>query len=93
MIYLTFPSHRTPIQSQPQKNKTINHSQYHFEFIFSKDTTINSCTAPKSHVKLITYMNTDNIFYLLVAVEFAMIPQVGVLGPKAQHLVIYFCLL
>ena len=35
-----------------------------------KDTTINSSTAKKSHIKFGTYMNNDNWFDLLVAVVF-----------------------
>ena len=37
-------------------------------------------------------MNNDNGFDLLIAVLFAMIPQLGVLGPKAQDLVVSFFL-
>ena len=35
-------------------------------------------------------MNNDNGFDLLIAVVFAMSPQLGLLGPKAQDLVISF---
>ena len=35
-------------------------------------------------------MNTDTGFELLVDVVFAMIPQLGLLGPKYQDLVISF---
>ena len=44
------------------------------------------------HVKLITYVNNDNGFDLIIAVVFTMIPQKRVLGSKAQYIVIYFCL-
>ena len=37
-------------------------------------------------------MNNDNDFDLLIDVVFAMSPKLGGLGPKAQELVIYFCL-
>ena len=37
-------------------------------------------------------MNNYNVFDLLVAVVLAMSPQLGVLGPKSQDLVIPFCL-
>ena len=37
-------------------------------------------------------MNNDNGFYLFIAVVFAMSPQLGVVGPKAQYLVISFFL-
>ena len=43
-----------------------------------KDTAINSSTAQKSHVKLITYINIDNIYNLLVAVVFFISPQLEV---------------
>ena len=36
-------------------------------------------------------MNIDNIVDLLVAVVFAMSPQIGVIGPKYQDLVTYIC--
>ena len=42
------------------------------------------------HAKIITYMNNDNVFDILIAVIFAMSPQLGVLGPKAQYLLISF---
>ena len=57
-----------------------------------KDTTIYSSKAPKSHVKLVTYMHNDNGFYLLISVVFAMSPQLGGLGTKYQDLVIPFFL-
>ena len=37
-------------------------------------------------------MNIHNIFDLLVTVFFAMSPQIGLIGPKYQGLVISFCL-
>ena len=37
-------------------------------------------------------MNIDKVFDLLVDDVFIMIPQLGRLGPKAQDLVICFCL-
>ena len=35
-------------------------------------------------------MNKDNVYDLLIAVVFAIIPQLGGLGPKSQDLVISF---
>ena len=35
-------------------------------------------------------MNNDNVFELIIDVVFAMIPQLGGLGPKYQDLVISF---
>ena len=55
-----------------------------------KDATISSSKAPKSHVKLVIYMNHYNGFDLLVAVVFSVSPQLGMLWPKAQDLVISF---
>ena len=49
-----------------------------------------SSKAPKSHVKIITYMNSDNVIYLIVYVVFYMSPQLILLGPKSQDLVISF---
>ena len=37
-------------------------------------------------------MNIDIVFDLLISVVFAMSPQIGVLEPKSQDLVISFCL-
>ena len=37
-------------------------------------------------------MHYDNGFEILLAVVFAMSPQLGVLGPKAQDFVTPFCL-
>ena len=55
-----------------------------------QDETIPSSKAPKSHVKLITYMNNDNGFDILITVFFDMITQLGGLGLKAHDLVLYF---
>ena len=45
------------------------------------------------YVKLITYMNNDNLFDFIISVVFAsMSPQLGVLGPKSQDLVVSFTL-
>ena len=57
-----------------------------------KDTTISSSKSPKSHVKLITYMNNYNGFDHLIYVFFSVSPQLGGLGPKSQDLVIPFFL-
>ena len=56
-----------------------------------KFDTIPYSKAPKSHVKLITHINIDNGFYLLVSVVFAMSPQYGGLGTKDQYILISFC--
>ena len=81
-----------------------NHSKYitakgNFEsllrllrFHLVKFTTISSLKAPKLHVKLVTHMYYDNVFEILIAVVFNMIPQLGGLEPKAQEPVITFCL-
>ena len=45
---------------------------------------------PTSHVKIVTYMNNDDGFELLIDVVFAMIPSPGGLGPKSQDLVVSF---
>ena len=58
-----------------------------------KYTTISSSKEPKSHVKLVTYMNNDNQFDLLIDVVFSMSPQLRVIEPKAQDLVIPFCII
>ena len=55
-----------------------------------KDTTISSSKSPKSHVKPFTHMHYANGFELLIEVIFTMSPQLGVLGPKYQDLVIPF---
>ena len=55
-----------------------------------KDTTVPSSKAPTSHIKLLTNMQYDNGFKLLIAVIFNVIPQLVGLGPKSQDLVIPF---
>ena len=37
-------------------------------------------------------MNLDNLFDLLVAVVFSMSPQIGVIRPKHQDLLVYYLL-
>ena len=54
-----------------------------------KDTTISSSKSPKSHVKIITNMQYDNVFEPLIAAVLSVSPQRG-LVPKAQYLVIPF---
>ena len=55
-----------------------------------KDTTISSSKAPKSHVKIVKHMHYDNIFKPLITVVFYMSRKLGLLGLKAQDLVILF---
>ena len=57
-----------------------------------KYTTISSSKAPKSYAKLVIHMHYENVFELLIAVVFYMSPQIWVIGPKAQYLVIPFWL-
>ena len=47
-----------------------------------KDTTTLSSKVPKLHVKLVTHMHYENEFFLIIAVIFVMIPQLGGPGPK-----------
>ena len=90
--YLPFYSHQRHILKYPPQNKTMKHSQEHSEFILLNITPSPHQKHQKPDVKLITYMNNENVFDLLIAVVFAMIPWLGGIGPKAQDLVIYFCL-
>ena len=79
--------HRSIIQRfplQPQNNRYFPES---FKFIFVKDTTINSSTAPKSHVNIFTYTKNDNGFNILVSVVFDTGTQLVVIVPKAHGLV------
>ena len=87
-----FSSHQTIIINTSQQNKMMKRSQEHSQFIFVKDTTVSLSKAPKSHVKLGTHMHYDNGFEIFIAVIFNMSPQLGGLWPKAQDLVIQFCL-
>ena len=43
---------------------------------------IHLSTAPKSNVKIIAYMNIDNIFDLVVATVLSVSPQIGRIGTK-----------
>ena len=72
--------------------KNANYQVLYRSFIFNivKDTTIKSSTASKSHIKLITCTNNENVFDLLVPVVFSMIPQIGGIGPKVQDFVTSF---
>ena len=54
--------------------------------IFKYDT-ISSSKVTKWHVKIITYMNNDNGFDLLISLVFDINTQLGGLGPKSQYLV------
>ena len=70
----------------------INHYQEHFEFTFSKDETIHSSTAPKSHVKLINQTNIYNRFYIIIAIVFTTKNKISGLVIKYEYIVVYFCL-
>ena len=52
---------------------------------------IHQSTASKLNVKLITNMNIENVFDILVDVVFYISPKIGGIGPKSQDLVIPFC--
>ena len=54
----------------------------------AKYAIIHSSTAPILHFKLITYMNLDRLFDLIVVFVFTISPQLGGLGPKSQDLVV-----
>ena len=54
-------------------------------FHLVKDNTISSSKVPISHVKLITYMNDDNGFGLLIYVVFSMSPQLGGIVTKSSR--------
>ena len=58
----------------------------------AKYTTIHSSKAPESHVKIITYMNIENRFYLLAAVVFIMGTQLGLIGKNLKNLLFTFAL-
>ena len=51
------------------------------------DDTINPDVLPKSHVKLINYMNNNNGFYIMVYVAFNTSPQLGGLATKPTAIV------
>ena len=56
-----------------------------------KYETISSSKSTNLNVKLITYLNNNNVFDFLIAVVFFMRYQLGGLGPKSQDLRIHFC--
>ena len=88
--YLPLSYHFTPILSQPQQNRTHQSFLRVLWFHIAKYDTIIFSKAPKSYVKLITYINNDNGFDLIVAVLFDISRQIGVIRPKYQDIVIYF---
>ena len=70
----------------------MKHYQEHSDFIVLNINTISSSKSPKLHVKIITCMNNENGFDLLITVVFSVSPQLIVLRPKFQYLVISFLL-
>ena len=48
-----------------------------------KDKTINELKVTKAQLKLVTYMNNDNVHYHFVAVVFIISTKLGGIGPKA----------
>ena len=91
-ILLNFSFHHTLILNRSHQNKIWSIVKNNQSAHIVKDTTISSSKAPKSHVKLVTHMHYDNGFELLIKFFIFMSPQLGVLGPKAQDLLIPFYL-
>ena len=86
-ILLSSDTHRNSFTAKENYESFLRALIFHIV----EDNTISSSKAPKLHVDCITYMNNDNGFDLLIFVVFSMIPQIGVIGPKPQYLVISFC--
>ena len=89
MNYFTLCSHRTPILHQQQKISFESFSRALWVHL-AKNYTIPSSKAPKPHVEIITCMNLDNIFYILISIVFSTRSKIGVLQTKSQYLVISF---
>ena len=88
-FFLFPPSTHSKFSTSKENYETLSRA---LRVYLVKYNTIFSEKAPKWHVKIITYMNNDNRFDLIIAVVFAIIPQIGGLGPKAKYLVISFFL-
>ena len=87
--YSSLSSYHIPILNLLHQKKTMNHlKSNHIHPV--KDETIPSSKVTKSYVKLITYMNKNNVFDLLIAVVFSISQKIGVIGTKYQYLVISF---
>ena len=87
MIYQNLFFEQKMIQSQTPKKKYKAFSgslQVHI----IKDITIHSSTAPKWNFKLITCINIEKWFDLLVAVLFAMRPKLGGIWTKYKDFVL-----
>ena len=84
---------QTVLPPYTHPNIDIEKEIYH---AFSRDLWINlvknifvhQSTAPKAKVKLITYINNDNMSELLVSVSFAMSHQLARVWPKPPDCVI-----
>ena len=61
----------------------MNHSQENSEFILLNITPLHHQKYKNSHVKIITYMNNDNGFDLIISLVFAINPQLGGLEVKS----------
>ena len=84
-----------PLDKNPKfSTSKDNYEEFSTELIIHlvKDNTITPSKAQKFHFQLITYINNDNGFDLLIAVVFGMSSQRVVLGTKYQDLVISVCL-
>ena len=88
-FFLFPPSTHSKFSTSKENYETLSRA---LRVYLVKDNTIFSAKAPKWHVKIITYMNNDNRFDLIIAVVFSISPQIGGLGPKAKYLVISFFL-
>ena len=79
----------TPLTHTSKYSATKNYQALSraLRFRLVKDTTINSSIPPKSHVKIVTYMNSDNVFDILLGVVFSISHQLGGIVPKSQDLV------
>ena len=86
LSYFILPLYTHPKISESKENYEVFSRTLGFHLV--DDETITTPKAPKSHVKLITYLNIDKGFDLLIALVFYISPQLGVLGPKSQDHVI-----
>ena len=86
MIFLCPPTgHTLQVHHIKRKYQSLPRSP---RVHLAKYDTIPSSKPPTSHVKLITDMNIDNRLDLLNYIVFAMSPQLGGIGSKAQYLMI-----
>ena len=81
--YFRTPLTHTSKYSATKKYQALSRA---LRFLLVKDTTINSSISTKLHIKLVTFINNDKGFDLLVSVLLSTSTKLDGIVPKSQYI-------